>query len=459
MKVVMVGTGYVGLTQGAVFAEAGHEVYAHDIDVVRIAAYNTGRREEIEKYVTEAGLVSSIQETLNRHLFFTTDLVTAVDGAQLIFMCVNTPANTDGSSDLSFYINAARQLAELLKSRKETTRVVVANKSTVPIGTARMLESILAEYGVANVGVASNPEFLAQGNAIEGARRPDKIVIGADTVEDYKVFRHLYSQFWNHVSIRYVETTPETAEAIKYVSNMILLSYVSFWNGVGARIGEAFDNIRMEDLRVGVTADKRISTWGSYVSNGAGGSCLGKDSLSLINQLRQAGQPTQLLEAIYNINERQKAYMIDRAVNEAKFSFNNRRVALLGLAFKKRTDDMRDSASLKAIELFLSKGVASIRAYDPWARQRAMQWLNPAKNHLYEKISYHESAEEAIQASDALYISTDWEEFRGLSTIIERCAKPPYLIIDARRMIPDYLELIEKGYSYLPVGGKFLKAK
>jgi UDPglucose 6-dehydrogenase len=208
-----------------------------------------------------------------------------------------------------------------------------------------------------NFGVASNPEFLAQGNAIDGSRRPDRVVVGADTEEDYKILRRVYSQFVNHVRIKYVETTPETAEAIKYMGNTLLLTYISFWNGVGARVGEALPNVRMEDLKIGVTADTRISTWGSYVSNGAGGSCFGKDIQSLIYQLNQAGCSTDLLQAVYNINEYQKTYLIDRAIHEANFNFNQKTVAILGLAFKKRTNDMRDSAALKAVESLLSKGV------------------------------------------------------------------------------------------------------
>ena len=164
-----------------------------------------------------------------------------------------------------------------------------------------------------------------------------------------QILRRLYSQFVNHVRIRYLETTPETAEAIKYVSNTLLLTYISFWNGVGARLAEAMPNIRMEDLKVGVTADARISTWGSYVSNGAGGSCFGKDIQSLIYQLNRAGRKTDILQAVYNINEYQKTYLIDRAIHEAHFNFNQKTVALLGLSFKKRTNDMRDSAALGVV--------------------------------------------------------------------------------------------------------------
>lgn len=460
MKIIVVGTGYVGLPHAAVLSEYGHEVYAYDIDATRIAAYQTGNAVDIERYVNEPGLAEIVAENLDRYLHFTTDIAGKVEGTDVFFFCINTPPNRDGSTDLSYYLDAANHLGELLAQRQNKQRVVLVNKSTVPIGTARLLESVMREHGVENFGVASNPEFLAQGNAVEGSRRPDRVVVGADTEEDMQILRRLYSQFVNHVRIRYLETTPETAEAIKYISNTLLLTYISFWNGVGARLAEAMPNIRMEDLKVGVTADARISTWGSYVSNGAGGSCFGKDIQSLIYQLSRAGRSTDLLQAVYGINEYQKTYVIDRAVHEARFNFNQKTVALLGLAFKKRTNDMRDSAALRVVESLLSRGVREIRAYDPLAMDVArLNWFNPDKNHLFERITYHESAIEAIRGTDALYISTDWEEFRGLALTIKTAVKPPYLVMDGRRMLPDYQMLVDAGYDYLPVGGQLLCGK
>lgn len=457
MKIIVMGTGYVGLPHGAICAEYGHEVHCYDIDRARIEAYSSGQREAIERYVNEPGLYAVIQETLGKLLFFTHDLNSVLEGVDVVFMAINTPPMRDGATDMTYYLRAAHQLAEALARRQHKKRVVVVNKSTVPIGTARQLQAILAEHQTANVGVASNPEFLAQGKAVEGSRSPDRVVVGADTEEDLSILRRLYSQFVNHVRIRYIETTPETAEAIKYVANTLLLTYISFWNGVGARLGETFDNIRMEDLKVGVTADARISTWGSYVSNGAGGSCFGKDIQSLIYQLQRAGRDASLLQSVYNINEHQKEYLIDRAVHEAAFNFNNKRVALLGLAFKKRTNDMRDSAALKAVETLLARGVSQIRAYDPLAMGEARRWFDPSKNHLFDRITYCGSAEEAIRGSDALYISTDWEEFRGLTRTIQATVIPPYLVIDGRRMLPDYDILTQAGYDYLAVGSHLIK--
>ena len=458
MKIIVAGTGFVGLTHAAVISESGHEVYAYDIDKAKIAAYRSAEREQIERYVNEPGLATVIAENIGRYLFFVDDIKPIIEGTDAIFLCLPTPPNPNGSSDLSYYFKALNDIAPLLANRVDQRRIVLVNKSPVPVGTARQLERILKEHDVPNFGIASNPEFLPEGDAVERSRRPDRIVIGADTEEDLRIIRRIYSQFVNHVRIRYIETTPETAEAIKYVSNTLLLTYISFWNGVGGRIGETFPNVRMEDLKRGVTSDDRISTWGSYVSNGAGGSCFGKDIQSLIYQLQTAGQSADLLQSVHNINEYQKSYLLERAVAEAGINFNHKSVALLGLAFKKQTNDMRDASSLKVVEGLLARGVREIRAYDPLAIHEAKRFFDPNKNHLFEKITYHETVQEALRGSDAMFISTDWEEFRGISRTIEQCVEPPYLVIDGRRMIPDFEELVAHGYSYLAVGSPYLAA-
>jgi nucleotide sugar dehydrogenase len=453
MNILVIGTGFVGLAHAVVCSEYGHVVHAYDIDDARIAAYQSGQSASIEHYVNEPGLVSILQDHLNRSLFFQNEL--RVEGFDAIFLCLPTPPNPDGSTNLNVYVAAVQTLARLLAARNDMRRVVVINKSTVPIGTARQLESVLREYHVPNVGVASNPEFLPEGNAIEAARKPDRVVVGADTDADFAILRNIYSQFVQHVHIRYLETNPETAEAMKYVANTLLMTYISFWNGVGARLGETFPAVRTGDLKLGVTADHRISSWGSYVSNGAGGSCLGKDIRSLIYQLTDAGQNVDLLTSVQTINEFQKTYLIERAEQEAGVTFQGKTVALLGLAFKQRTNDIRDASSLQVVEHLLKREVRAIHAYDPLALHEAQQFFSSQQQLSYEKISYHSSVSDALQGSDMTFISTDWEEFRGLSHELRRMISPPYLIIDGRRMIPDPLELVADGYGYLAVGSPY----
>jgi UDPglucose 6-dehydrogenase len=456
MKIIVIGTGYVGLVHAAVCSEYGHDVFAHDIDKEKIEDFSSGQPELIEKYVNEPGLVNIIRETLGKSLRFSHDLEAIIEGTDAIFMCLPTPSNIDGSTNLTFYDAAAEFIAEVLAKRQDKRRVVLVNKSTVPIGTARHLEDIMKSHSVENFGVASNPEFLAEGTAVVDARRPYRVVVGCDSDEDFKILRRVYSQFVHHVRIKYIETTPETAEAIKYVANTVLLTYISFWNGVGAKIGERMPNVNIDDLRLGVTSDDRISTWGSFVSNGAGGSCFGKDIASLIYQLRRVNVSTKMLEASFEVNEYQKVYLIDRAITEAGFKFNNKTVAVLGLAFKKHTSDMRDASSIKVIESLLGKGVAAIHAYDPLANESAAKAFDPSKNILFEKISYFNSAREAIEGSHALFISSDCEEFRGFSRTIEDTVKPPYLVMDGRRMIPDHNELVAKHITYLAVGSRVM---
>lgn len=456
MKIVVCGTGYVGLVHAAVCSEYGHQVYAYDNDPDKLAAFATGQADRIEAFVNEPGLANIIRETLNRYLFFSSDLEAILEGTDAVFMCLPTPPNLDGSTNLTFYDAAAEQLAQVLAQRKDHRRVVVVNKSTVPIGTARHLENILKSHDVENFGISSNPEFLAEGTAVTQARRPDRVVVGCDYEQDFKILRRVYSQFVHHVRIKYIETSPETAEAIKYVANTMLLTYISFWNGVGAKIGERIPNVNIDDLRLGVTSDERISTWGSFVSNGAGGSCFGKDIASLINQMRKVNVSTKMLEASYEVNEYQKIYLVDRAITEAGFKFNNKTVAVLGLAFKKHTNDMRDASSIKVIESLLGKGTARIKAYDPLANETARQVFDPSKNVLFDKIDYYDSAAEALENSDALFISSDCEEFRGLSRTIEELVSPPYLIMDGRRMIPDYSDLVARDYSYIAVGSMLM---
>lgn len=467
MKIVVIGTGFVGLTHAAVCAEMGHDVLAYDIDAARVAAYTSGERAVIEHYVNEPGLAACIARQRNRSLRFSTappDLAAALGAgrgaraAEAVFLCVPTPPQPSGATDRRHYLAAAHQVADALAVRRSSRRVVVVNKSTVPIGTARLLQGILSMRGAHHVGVASNPEFLPQGNALAASRHPDRIVVGADTEEDFRILQRVYDSSAGP-RCRYIETTPETAEAIKYVANALLFTYISFWNGVGARLGERNGRIDMDALRAGVTADERISDWGAQVGIGAGGSCFGKDLRSLIHQLAAdtgsaADCSMELLHAVHRINEQQKTGLVERAEREAGFSFEGKTVALLGLAFKQNTNDMRDSAALRAIDALLARGVAAIRAHDPVIDARAARrWLDPAREPGFARISYHGSVAEAVTGSDALLIATDWDEYRDIAGTIRGVLQPPYLILDGRRMLAGADDLIARGYDYLPVGG------
>lgn len=469
MNIAIVGAGFVGLTHAAVCAEWGHRVIAYDIDSTRIAAFASGHGTAIERYVNEPGLAACVRAHLGENLCFTASSEfmssAGADRPELIFLCLPTPTGADGSTDRRHYIAAAREVATRLARRGSVERVVVVSKSTVPIGTTRMLHSILIERGARFVGVAANPEFLPQGCALSAARAPDRVVVGADSEDDLALVRSAYEPLLERTRAYYLETTPETAEAIKYVGNALLFTYISFWNGIGARLAEGSPRVRMDDLRRGVLGDRRISDWGAQVSNGAGGSCFGKDLRSLVQQMeswpRQPGNhlpescrySVDLLRAVHSINEYQKTYLLERACRETGVRFNNKTVAVLGLAFKCNTNDMRESSALRVVEDLLARGARAIRAHDPVVdAHTARRWLDPDTNHLFERISYHRSAAEALRGSDLLFISTDWAEYHNLAGTIREVVSPPYLIIDGRRMIRDAQRLVGLGYSYLTVG-------
>lgn len=486
MKILVMGTGFVGLTHAAVCAELGHDVVAYDVDAARIAAYASGAPEAIERHVNEPGLAACIAARLGVNLRFTAapevlaETLGAGAGAaaDVVFLCVPTPAQPNGATDRTFHLAAARQVATLLASRASLSRVAVVSKSTVPIGTTRLLSQILREHGAVNAGAVSNPEFLPQGNALAAARKPDRVVVGADAEEDFALLRRVYAGIAgpplrsargvaeDRTGVQpgdassgalYLETTPETAEAIKYASNALLFTYVSFWNGVGARIAERFPNVSMDDLRAGVTSDERISEWGAQVGIGAGGSCFGKDIRSLIHQLESVASSAELLESVHRINEQQKVYLVQRAAAEARFDFTGKSVAVLGLAFKQGTNDMRDSAALRVIDCLLARGVAAVRAYDPVVGARTARcWLDPQRDPMFERVSYHDSAEAALRGSHALFITTDWSEYRAIGGLLREVVQPPYLVIDGRRMIVNASDLVSRGFTYLPAGGPLL---
>ena len=457
MKIIIVGANSIGLSLAIVLARSGHSTYLYDLDSVRISKLRSLDVYEFERYMDEPGLLQNLVGILDKGLYLTDDIDEVLQGTRVFFLCISVPPNRDGSSDMSYIVSFAHTLGKALALRNDADRILVAIKTTVPIGSTRLFQSILVEHGVQNFGVASNPSFFSAGQALEGSLNPDRIVVGADTPQDFELLRQIYSDLLTNNSTAYLETTPETSEAIKYISNALLFNYISFWNGVGARVGESIQNINMDDLRYGVTTDSRISSWGSQVGNGAGGPSLSKDVQSLIYQLNRAGQSTDLLQAIYNINEYQKTYLVDRAVYEANFNFNQKVVALLGLPYKRQVRDMRDSASIRAVDALLGRGAKEIRTYDPTASDDARTfWFNPERNHLYSRLSFHETAQQAIKGSNALIISTDWPEFLNVAMLIESTVRPPYLIIDGRRVVKGFHHLVSKGFSYLAVGGASL---
>ena len=458
MNILYIGAGFVGSCSGAVSADSGHRVLVFDIDKNKIEKLSSGDRDTIESCLYEKGLGDLIVRSKDR-MMFTTDysLVTDfLDTADAVFLCLPTPEfGETGESDMSFYDKATHTLAEALAKRnngEQSKYLVVVNKSTVPIDTPDRILKILDAQNVKNVGIVSNPEFLVEGKAIEGSLKPDRIVVGAFAQRDFDVMRSVYQRFYHSPDAQYIEVNPYEAAAGKLLANFYLFNKVALCFDVIGRTCEAFDGLQFENVRRILMSDNRIGTWGFYDSLYAGGSCLVKDARSLAFQLEQTGKNTDLVSGSYDANKRQLQNFVDRLENEAGRSWDGLRVAILGLAFKRDTNDTRNSPASEIIQRLKNKNVKSFRLYDPSA-QASFEMAFPAS----EKIQYFSHEYEAITDADVIVIATDWPQFRGLADILIAEKNRP-LIMDGRRMLQHrYGDLVNAGFEIIAVGSPFLK--
>jgi len=462
VKIGVVGTGFVGLTHAAVTSRF-HTVVGYDINEERIADFSSGSKERIERHVNERGLAELVNNQIAKdHQLTFTIAVTDVVNCEAFFMCLPTPYKQNGETNLEFLIEAAEKISDELLKRDNDDFVLFINKSTVPIGTAEMLSNFLKKKGLTNFDVASNPEFLPEGEAVKYSIHPEKVVVGARKQESIDLLRRIYFNANDNPNTRYIECeNPETAEAIKYGSNIQLYSQIVAWQAISGRVCEAYPEVNFEVMRKGILADSRVAKWGSYVSAGAGGSCFKKDSLSLARQLNKRDVNSRFIELIDEINEQQKGYLIPRAENEAGYSFNTKRVSILGAAFKQGTNDIRESNVLVMIPMLIRRGVDQIKVYDPHALDEARKYFDPEENKHYKCITYHAKLVDALEGSDAVIIATDIQDFRALPDILEKLENAPSFILDGRRMVPrqEVPRLVDKGISYLPVAGTYVKGK
>jgi UDPglucose 6-dehydrogenase len=458
VKVCVVGTGFVGLTHAAVTAMFGHNVVGYDSNVAKVAAFSSGDKSRIEEFIMERSLAELVNEQIKAgRLTFSANPEILRD-REIFFMCLPTPYTETGESDLSYLFGASDTIVDSLLKRDKQNFVLFVDKSTVPIGTAKKLNQHLHNKKLTNFDVASNPEFLPEGDAVASARHSFKIVVGANHKESFDLLKRVYANFLGGSG--YIETNPETAEAIKYASNALLFTQIVSWQAIPAKIAEAFPEVDFDVMKKGILVDSRIAKWGSYVSAGAGGSCFKKDDLSLIFQLKQNGVDASFLKIIIDINEYHKTYLVERAEREANYTFNKKSVVIFGTAFKQGTNDMRESNVLKLVPLLLSKGVSQIKLYDPLALDEAKKIFNPQKNSDYSKISYCDNINNILAGTDVAIIATDHQEFKGLLDLFLEHASAPYLILDGRRMMPSFVikSLTSKGISYLSIGGRYYSA-
>ena len=438
MKVSVIGTGYVGLVTGACLADAGNHVLCCDIDNAKIAALNAGGLP-----IFEPGLDAVVAR--NRaagRLVFSTDIAASVAHGELQFVAVGTPPEEDGSADLSYVVLAARAIG-----RNMTGYRVIVNKSTVPVGTADRVRAVVAEELAARgvkvpVSVVSNPEFLKEGAALEDFMRPDRIVIGSEDERATRLLRELYAPFQRNRE-RVMVMSVRSAELTKYAANAMLATRISFMNDL-ANLAERI-GADIEEVRRGIGSDPRIGYDFLYAGAGFGGSCFPKDVRALQRTAEQAGHPLRLLAAVDAVNEAQKRVLTAKIKARFGADLGGRKFAIWGLAFKANTDDMREASSRALIAGLLEAG-ASVRAYDPVAREEAAK-LYSGEPHVELALS----ATAALEGCDALCIVTEWQEFRSPDFAAVRSKLSNPVIFDGRNLY-DPAAMERLGIEYFAIG-------
>ncbi len=453
MKILYLGSGFVGACSAAVSADSGHKVLVYDIDSEKIRKLGSGDRDEIESCLFEKGLGDLIVRNQER-IKFTTDYTSveeSLENCDAVFMCLPTPEiGETGESDLKYYFGAAEKLAQSLTKRnggKQTNYVVIVNKSTVPIDMVDKTEEIMKKYGVKSFGVVSNPEFLVEGKAVGGSLHPDRVVVGAWKDEDFKIMRQIYQRFYDSPTVQYIETNPKEAADGKLLANFYLFNKLAICFDVIGRTCETFSGLQFENIRKILTADPRIGDWGLYDSLYAGGSCFIKDARSLSHQLQTAGQEAILVNETHLANKRQLEMFVGRAEKEIQFDWAGKTIALVVLAFKRDTNDIRYSPAISIAEHLKEKQVKEVHCYDP----AAIHWFKTVFPES-KQFKYCSSEAEAIDGVDVVIIATDWPQFRGLGDILLQSPNRP-LLMDGRRMLQHrYADLQKAGFKIIAVG-------
>jgi UDPglucose 6-dehydrogenase len=436
MRVAMIGTGYVGLVSGACFSEFGVNVTCVDKDTGKIERLLHG---EIPIYEPGLDQLVASNKAAGR-LHFTTDLKSAVAGADAVFIAVGTPSRRgDGHADLSYVFAAAAEIGEALQ-QNGNERTVVVTKSTVPVGTGRRVGGILKKaLPPARFDVASNPEFLREGSAIADFMRPDRVVIGTESEHARAVLSALYRPLYL-LETPIVFTAIETAELIKYAANAFLATKITFINEM-ADLCEAV-GADVQDVARGIGLDGRIGRKFLHAGPGFGGSCFPKDCQALVRTAEQAEAPLAIVDTVLRVNDARKRRMANRIIAACGGSVEGLRLAALGLTFKPNTDDMRDSPSLAFLPALCEAG-ATIRAFDPEGMAEAKK--------LMPDLDYCGDPYEAMEGSDALILVTEWNEFRALDLErVKRLMRRP-LVIDLRNIYKPE-EMIAAGLAYHSIG-------
>lgn len=439
MKIAVIGTGYVGLVSGACFAEMGNTVTCVDIDKSKIEQLKQG---QIPIY--EPGLAQMVLKNNNKGtLLFSTSLKESIQGMSLVFITVGTPIGEDGSADLQYVLSVAKEVGKNMNQR-----LIVVDKSTVPVGTADLVKkTIQEELDKRKVDIefdiVSNPEFLKEGAAVEDFMRPDRVVIGAENEKAFSVMKELYSPFFR-THDRFIMMDLRSAEMTKYAANAMLATKISFMNEISNICEKVGADINQ--VRVGIGSDKRIGYSFIYPGAGYGGSCFPKDIKALKKTAEDNNYEAQLIAAVENVNNRQKFVISNKIISKYGENLEGRSFAIWGLAFKPGTDDMREAPSIVIINELIKRG-AKVNVYDPKATEKAEKiYLAGVKG-----IEYFDSKYSALTNADAMILLTEWKEFRSPDFIeIKSRLKQP-IIFDGRNQYNAF-KLNEKGFEYYQIG-------
>lgn len=437
MKIAIVGTGYVGLVTGTCFSEMGTDVYCIDVDKEKIENLKKGI---IPIY--EPGLEDMVVRNYEAgRLQFSTNLKEVLNDMDVVFSAVGTPPDEDGSADLKYVLEVARTIGQNL-----TKYILVVTKSTVPVGTAQLVKNAIREElnkrGLSDLefDVASNPEFLKEGAALDDFMHPDRVVVGVDSDRAKELMDRLYKPFTLN-NYRMIYTDIPSAEMIKYAANAMLATRISFMNDI-ANLCEIV-GADVNKVRAGIGSDARIGSKFLYPGCGYGGSCFPKDVKALINTAKKHGYEMKVLKAVEEVNDKQKHILFDKLMKYFAGNLKGKKIALWGLAFKPKTDDMREAPSLVLIENLLEQG-ALVRAYDPIA-------MEEAERRLGDSITYSKDIYDSVLDADAIVLVTEWNEFRLPSwSVIKKVVKNP-VVFDGRNVY-NKEDLINAGFQYYCIG-------
>lgn len=431
MHICMIGTGYVGLVTGTCFAELGNDVICVDINRKKIDMLNSGK---IPIY--EPGLDDMVEKNVKENrLRFTTNMKEAVENSLVIFVAVGTPQAEDGSADLSFVEACGKDIAKYMNGYK-----VIVDKSTVPVGSGAWIKEVIKQHQPSPIhfSVASNPEFLREGSAIEDFMRPNRVVIGTEDSEATAIMKDLYSPLYL-IETPIVFTNLASAELTKYAANAFLAVKISFINEIATVCERVSANVH--DVARGMGLDNRIGTKFLHPGPGYGGSCFPKDTLALLDIGKKHDHQFQIVEAAVRVNERQPKLMVQKIKN-AVGDLQGKKIAILGLAFKPNTDDMREAPAIKIIKSLQQEG-AVIHAYDPVAMDEAKKFM--------PDIHYGKDTYEIMEDAEALVFVTEWHQFRSLDLNKMKRLLKTKTVIDLRN-IYEPRRMLEKGFNYFSVG-------